>query len=82
MTEPLTGPEFRVFRSLTRDADRDTVADMHRRLTQGQPATTQQVEDQLDALAKRGLVEEYRPGCWRVTIQGRSDEKSLLGEHP
>jgi hypothetical protein len=82
MIEPLTGLEFRVFRSLAREYDRDTIEAIRVQLTQGQPASTEHVEDTLEELAKRALVEEYRPGNWRVTMQGHMNEKSLLGEHP
>jgi hypothetical protein len=82
MIEPLQGLEFRVFRSLAREQDRDSVEDIRIELTQGHPESAERVEATLETLAKRGLVEEHRPEHWRVTLQGHRTEKSLLGQHP
>lgn len=79
MTDQLRGTAFRIFRSLLREWDRNTVEDIRIEMTQGAVVTADEVQDTLDELEKSGYVEEFSPGRWRVTAQGRALERSLLG---
>jgi Mn-dependent DtxR family transcriptional regulator len=82
MAERLQGVEYRVFRSLLREWDRDSVEAIRVELTRGEEVPTPEIEEALRTLAEKGYVEEFEPGHWRVTDRGRAVERSLLGDPP
>jgi Mn-dependent DtxR family transcriptional regulator len=82
MAERLQGVEYRVFRSLLREWDRDSVEAIRVELTQGEEVPTPEIEKALRTLAEKGYVEEFEPDHWRVTDRGRAVERSLLGDSP
>lgn len=86
MVEPLEGLERRVFHALLRESDRNTIREIWSELTwtemppdRDPPASTESIEETLEALALRGYIEECRGGHWWVTGQARMSEESLLG---
>jgi hypothetical protein len=80
MADRLEGIEFRVFRSLGREADQDTVEQIRVELTHAEVAASDEIQDALTRLSEHGYVEEYKPGRWRITPQGFAVQRSLLGE--
>lgn len=80
MATRLQGVEYRVFRSLLREWDRDTGEAIRVELTRGEEVPAEEIEDALRTLEQKNHVEEFEPGRWRVTAQGRAVERSLLGE--
>jgi hypothetical protein len=75
----LEGVEFRVFRSLVREYDQDTVEHIYVQLSRD-PVDRADIEAALAALADRGFVEEFEEGRWKATSQGLHLEKRLLGK--
>ncbi|MEA2512680.1 MAG: hypothetical protein QOJ59_2167 [Thermomicrobiales bacterium] len=81
MAKRLEGVGFRVFRSLQREWDRDTVEDIRVELTRGTVVSYEEVEDALRRLADQRYVEEFSPGHWRISANGLALRQTLLGEH-
>jgi hypothetical protein len=79
MTEPLDGLQLRVFRSLEREWDRDTVEAIRVELTRGPAAGSEQIEQALSQLEALGYVEEREPGRWAITPNGLAVKGSLTG---
>lgn len=71
-----------MFRSLLHEWDRDTVEAIRVELTRGNEVPASQIESDLQSLKANGYVDEYEPGQWKVTAQGRAVEATLLGGSP
>jgi hypothetical protein len=80
MTDQLTGVEFRVFRSLLQESDRNTVEDVRIQLTRGPVVAAAEIEGALESLSAQGYVEEHEPGRWQISSRGHGRKKSLLGQ--
>jgi hypothetical protein len=80
MAEQLQGVEFRVFRSLLREPDMNTVHAIYVHLTHGPFVAEPEIEAALAALAERGYVSATESGEWEVSPQGHAVQRSLLGE--
>jgi predicted transcriptional regulator of viral defense system len=79
--EPLQGAEFRIFRSLVREWDRDSLRSLEIEMTRRVPyLSREEIAEVLAALEERGYVEEHEPGHWRLTPNGHGVKRSLLGE--
>jgi hypothetical protein len=76
---PLTGIDFRVFRSLANEGDQDTVALICVRLSR-QPVEPADVEAALERLASHNYVREYRQGHWELGLAGLGCRRTLLSE--
>lgn len=79
MAEALEGLQLRVFRSLEREWDRDTVDAIRVELTRGPVADAQQIQSALSQLQDLGYVEEREPGHWAITANGLAVKSTLLG---
>ena len=77
----LEGVEFRVFRSLVREWDRDTPKQIEVELSRN-PVDLEEVEAALERLEDAGWLEEYAPGRWRLSGNGEGCKRSLLGAIP
>lgn len=80
MATPLEGAEFRVFRSLYREWDRDSVEQLRVQMTRGVELSITEIEAALGELEGNGYVEEFEPGRWQLTPNGYGVRRSLLGE--
>jgi hypothetical protein len=81
MAEQLQGVEFRVFRSLLREPDMNTVHGIYVHLTHGPVVAEPEMEVALAALAVRGYVSATESGEWEVSPQGHGVQRSLLGDN-
>lgn len=80
MTQILQGVDYRTFRSLLKEGDRDTVEDLRVEMTRGVPVSTEEIESALKRLSDATYVEEYESGRWRVAANGLGVKGTLLGE--
>lgn len=71
--------ESRIFRSLATEWPHDTVDQIRVELTRGPEVASEEVEAALEGLQAAGLVEEFKPGHWRLTPNGHGKKPSLLG---
>lgn len=79
MREELKGSERRIFRFLLTEWDRDTIEWPRVESTQGLEIRPAEIEATLRSLERKGYVEEFNQGHWRVTPRGLGVQKSLLG---
>jgi hypothetical protein len=79
MAERLEGVEYRVFRSLLQEWDRDTVEEIRVELTRGVEVPIAQIEEALRTLESKGYVES-EADHWKITPQGQAVRRSLLGD--
>jgi DNA-binding transcriptional ArsR family regulator len=80
VAEPLSGAEFRIFRSLIEEWPEDTVEKLRVEMTRGVELSPAEIERALRDLTEKGYVEEFEPGRWQVTASGHGRKRTLLGE--
>jgi hypothetical protein len=80
VADPLSGAEFRVFRSLIEEWPQDTVEKIRVEMTRGAELSAEEIGRALRGLADKGYVEEFEPCRWQVTPNGHGMRRTLLGE--